>query len=59
MESRFSPAGIENLFTNMFLLDGKIASIDKNIKKHQRKWFTITVIRILNRLLHDLNNGFN
>ena len=33
-----------------FPLDGKTASIDRNIQKNQRKRLSIAVIRVLNRL---------
>ena len=50
---------MDNSFKNTFLLEGKTASIDRNIKKNQRKWLPISVIRVVNRLLYNLNNGFH
>ena len=49
---------MDNSFKNTFLLDVKTTSIDRNIQKIKRKWLPIAVIRVLNRLLYNLNKGF-
>ena len=46
-----STAGIENSFKKKFLSDGKTGSIYRNTQ--------ILSIRVLNRLLYKLNNGFH
>ena len=52
---------MENLLKNTSLLNGKTAYIDRNIWKsnYQIKWLWIAVIRVLNRLLYNLNNGLH
>ena len=49
---------MENLFKNTFLLDEKTAYIG-TISKKFKKIVAKAVIRVLNRLLSNLNNGFH
>ena len=50
---------MENLFKNRFMLDEKLLTLVEIFEKKQRKSLPIAVIRALNRLVHNLNNGFH
>ena len=52
--------GMENLLKNTFMLDEKLLTlVEISEKKKQRKSLSIAVIRALDRLAHNLNNGFH
>ena len=48
---------MENWFKNMFLLDDKTAW--QEYLKNQKKSLPVAMIRVLNRLLYNLCNGFH
>ena len=50
---------MENLFKNTFMLDEKLLILVEIFEKKQRKLLSIAVIRALNRLVHNLSNGFH
>ena len=51
---------MENLLKNTFMLDEKLLTlVEISEKKKQRKSLSIAVIRALDRLAHNLNNGFH
>ena len=51
--------GMKNLLKNTFMLDEKLLTLVEISEKKQRKSLSIAVIRALNRLAHNLNNGFH
>ena len=51
--------GMENLLKNTFMLDEKLLTLVEISEKKKRKSLLIAVIRALNRLAHNLNNGFH
>ena len=50
---------MENLLKNTFLLDKKPAYIGAEISEKSEKIVANSSIRVLNRLLYNLNNGFH
>ena len=55
----FPLVGMENVFKNTFMLDEKLLPLVEIFERKKRKSLPIAVIRALNRLVHNLNNGFH
>ena len=55
----FPLAGMKNLFKNTFTTRRKNCLHCQEYLKNKRKLLTIAVIRVLNTLSYNLNNGFH